>query len=499
MMRWNTRMFIRHWRRVAVAGFLVLSSLGIGGWWVRRQGLLRSAEPVQAAETRSAEKQEKQILYWKSPMDPTYISPTPGKEPVMGMDLVPVYEGEEGPQEKGVVEIDPVTIQNIGVKTAIVERRPLSRVVRTVGRVDYDETKVRKITPKIGGWIEKQHVDFTGQVVKKGERLLEIYSPELVSTQEEYLRALQFRDVLKGSSFGEVRTGAEQLVESTRTRLRFWDITPQQIRALEEQGTVFKTMTLHAPFAGVIVKKEALEGGYVRPGQDLYTIADISNVWVYADIYEYEASWIRSGQEAEMTLAYLPGQTYEGTVLYVYPYLKNMTRTLQVRMAFPNSKDFDLKPDMWADVIVRSTVTRNGLAVPIEAVLRTGKRDVAFVALDGGKFAPRELRLGAEADGSFEVLDGLKEGERIVTSAQFLINSESSLRAAIQQMLEGAMDGGVVQDKQPEGEGPSSGMGRTPGMSGGVQTPKSSPHENVHSNTGNGSAQESPGSSHRHQ
>jgi multidrug efflux pump subunit AcrA (membrane-fusion protein) len=496
-MYWNTRMFVRHWRPAAVAGFLLLNGLGAGGWWVRMGGLLGSLGPVQAAETPATEKKEKKILYWKSPMDPTYISKAPGKDS-MGMELAPVYEGEEGSQEKGVIEIDPVTIQNIGVKTATVERRPLSRVVRTVGRIDYDETKVRKITPKIGGWIEKQHVDFTGQVVKKGERLLEIYSPELVSTQEEYLRALQFREVLKGSSFGEVRTGAENLVESTRTRLLFWDITPQQIRALEEQGTVFKTMTLHAPFAGIVVKKEALEGGYVRPGQDLYTLADLSQVWVYADIYEYEASWIRPGQEAEMTLSYLPGQTYKGKVVYVYPYLKNMTRTLQIRMVFPNSKDFALKPDMWADVVVRSTVTRNGLAAPIEAVLRTGKRNVAFVALSGGKFAPRELRLGAEVDGFFEVLDGLKEGERIVTSAQFLINSESSLQAAIQQMLEGEMDGGPSQEKKQEKE-PSSAMEQTPGMSSNAPAQESPHGKGVPSERGGNKPMSGlPGSSHSH-
>ena len=494
------------WKLLFLLGLVLLGGFGMVAWGVGQGWFFESKGAVQAEETAppksnsKTEEKEKKILYWKSPMDPTYISPTPGKEPVMGMDLVPVYEGEEGPQEKGVVEIDPVTIQNIGVKTAVIERRPLSRLIRTVGRIDYDETKVRKITPKIGGWIEKQHVDFTGQVVKKGERLLEIYSPDLVSTQEEYLRALQFREVLKGSSFGEVRTGAEQLVESTRTRLLFWDITPQQIRALEEKGRVTKTMVLHAPFDGVIVKKEALEGGYVKPGQDLYTIADISQVWVYADIYQYEAPWIRPEQEATMTLSYLPGQTYEGKVVYVYPYLKNMTRTLQVRMVFPNSKDFDLKPDMWADVVIHSPITRNGLAVPVEAVLRTGKRNVAFVALGGGKFAPRDLRLGAEADGYFEVLDGLKEKDRIVTSAQFLINSESSLRAAIQQMLEAnTEESSAAQDNQLRENGSSRAMGQTPGLSSGAQTPRSRQHGQTPNDVGDGAEQAQPGSSHGHQ
>ncbi len=432
----------------------LLLGFALLGGWVLRVGVQEREEnpgPVQARE--APKKKERKILYWKSPMDPTYISPTPGKEPVMGMDLVPVYEGEEEVQEGGVVRVDPVTVQNIGVKTLVVRRRALSRVVRTVGRVDYDETRVRRITPKVGGWIEKQYVDFTGQVVEKGQPLLEIYSPELVSTQEEYLRALRFREVLRGSSFGEVRTGAENLVQSTRIRLLFWDITPQQIRALEEKGTITKTMTLYAPFRGIVLKKEVLEGEYIRPGQALYTIADLSRVWVYADVYEYEAPWIHEGQEAEMTLAYLPGQTYRGRVVYVYPYLKNKTRTLQVRMEFPNSKNLDLKPDMWADVVLRSATDREGLAVPVEAVLRTGKRDLALVALGGGKFAPRELRLGVESDGYFEVLEGLQEGEQVVTSAQFLINSESSLRSAIQKMLEGGLEGSAEGQRPPHPEG----------------------------------------------
>lgn len=343
-MRWNTLVFPKPLWRLSLAGFVLLAGVGTNPWRLT-QGTWLASSGCARAEDTTAGKEGKKVLYWKSPMDPTYISPTPGKEPAMGMDLVPVYEGEEETQQGGVVKIDPVTIQNIGVKTAVVERRSLSRVVRTVGRIDYDETKVRKITPKIGGWVEKQYVDFTGQVVRKGERLLEIYSPELVSTQEEYLRALRFREVLKGSSFGEVRTGAENLVESTRIRLLFWDITPQQIRALEEKGTISKTMTLYAPFRGVVVKKEILEGAYVKPGQDLYTIADLSHVWAYADVYEYEVPWIRPGQEAELSLTYQPGHTYKGKVVYIYPYLKNMTRTLQVRMEFPNSTDFALKPE----------------------------------------------------------------------------------------------------------------------------------------------------------
>jgi Cu(I)/Ag(I) efflux system membrane fusion protein len=426
-----------------VAGLAVVLAAAAWGVWVFRAPPEKSAATDQPTEGRN-------VLYWRSPMDPTFIAKAPGKDP-MGMDLVPVYEGETaagGPP--GVVRIDPVTIQNIGVKTVVVGRKLLSRQIRTVGRITYDERRVRTISPKIGGWVERQRVNFVGQMVEAGERLLEIYSPELVSTQEEYLIALRYRQGLAESDLPDAVSGSESLARAAETRLRYWDITDTQIRALRESGEITKTMALHAPFKGIVVARDVLEGGYVQPGQALYRIADISTVWVQADVYEYEAPWLTLGQEATMTLAYQPGATYAGKVVYVYPYLKSMTRTLQVRMEFPNSRDFALKPDMWADVLIRSA-PRAGLAVPIQAVIRTGKRDVAFVALDGGRFAPRELTLGVEAGDEFEVLDGLREGERVVTSAQFLINSESSLQAAIGKMLEPHGEDAAAGEGSPEG------------------------------------------------
>jgi len=390
---------------------------------------------VPAEKRSGAPAKERKILYWKSPMDPTFIAKGPGKDP-MGMDLVPVYEGEQAKGPPGMVRIDPVTIQNIGVKTVVIEPKQLSRDIRTVGRIAYDESRVRRIAPKIGGWIEQQHVSFPGQVVKKGETLLEIYSPELVATEQEYLTALHYRSRLQDSSLEEAIAGSQGLVAAAETRLRYWNITDAQIKALRERGEITRTMVLHAPFKGIIVEKNIPEGGYLQPGQTVYSIADISTVWVYADVYEYEAPWLELGQPATMTLAYQPGASYEGKVVYIYPYVQNMTRTLQVRMEFPNSQSFDLKPDMWADVTLHSAVAHKGLAVPIQAVIRTGKRDIALVALGDGRFAPRELRLGAQAGDEFEVLDGLRDGDRVVTSAQFLINSESSLQAAISKMIE---------------------------------------------------------------
>lgn len=388
-----------------------------------------------AAAPAAKTEQHKNILYWKSSMDPTFVSKHPGKDP-MGMDLVPVYQGQQAAAPPGTVRIDPATVQNIGVTTMVVRSRPLSREIRTVGRIAYDERKVRRISPKISGWVEHQYVNYPGQVVERGERLLEIYSPELVSTQEEYLLALQYHDRLKDSSLADATAGSESLVQSAETRLRYWDISPAQIKALRDRRQITRTMVLHAPFKGIVLDKNVLEGGFVQSGQNLYTLADISTVWVYADIYEYEAAWLKPGQPAEMRLAYRPGVTYRGRVTYVYPYLKEKTRTLQVRMEFRNSRNFDLKPDMWADVTLRPALVRRGLAVPVQAVFRTGTRNVVLIALGGGHFAPRELKLGAQVGDDFEVLNGLSEGDRVVTSAQFLIDSESNLRAALAKMLE---------------------------------------------------------------
>jgi Cu(I)/Ag(I) efflux system membrane fusion protein len=410
---------------------LVASALVAALWLACSDGSPGPDSKVGDAAPASA---ERKILYWKSPMDPTFISKSPGKDS-MGMDLVPVYAGEQPEGPPGTVRIDPATIQNIGVTTLVVERKRLTRDIRTVGRIGYDETKVRRIAPKIGGWIEAQHVNFPGQIVRRGEALLEIYSPELVATQEEYLVALRYQDRLGESSLPDATAGASDLVGSAETRLRYWNITDRQIDALRERGEITRTMVLHAPFQGIIVERNVPEGGFLQPGQTVYAISDISTIWVYADVYEYEAPWLRVGQEATMTLAYQPGVTYRGRVAYVYPTLDKKTRTIEVRMEFPNTPGLDLKPDMWANVEIHTEVAREGLAVPIQAVIRTGRRDVALVALDGGRFEPRELRLGAQAGDDFEVLEGLAEGDHVVTSAQFLINSESNLQSAVQKMM----------------------------------------------------------------
>jgi membrane fusion protein, copper/silver efflux system len=386
----------------------------------------------QAEATRPASTKGK-VMYWKSSMVPGYRSDKPGKDP-MGMDLVPVYEGEIPKGPPGTVAIGPETIQQIGVKTTAVRRETLRRDLRTIGRIDYDESLVTDVAPKIGGWVERQYVNFPGQMVRKGQPLGTIYSPELVATEEEYLNALKYRGRLKNSPLEDASSGAQSLVQAVETRLRYWDITDAQIETLRERGKITRTMVLHAPFTGIVVKKNVFQGGYVKPGEAMYRLADISNVWVYADVYEYEAPWLRLGQEANMALSYDPGTKYHGRVIYIYPYLKTQTRTLEVRMEFRNGPHFELKPGMWANVNLRPEVTREALVVPVGAVIQTGKKNFVILALGEGRFLPRQVDLGAQAGDDFEVLSGLKAGDRIVDSAEFLINSESSLQSAFNKM-----------------------------------------------------------------
>jgi Cu(I)/Ag(I) efflux system membrane fusion protein/cobalt-zinc-cadmium efflux system membrane fusion protein len=370
------------------------------------------------------------------PMDPTYIRDEPGKSP-MGMDLVPVYEeaGEEK-ESTSTIRIDPVTIQNMGIRLAKVTRKPLLKQIRTVGNVTYDETKIYTVNTKFNGWIEKLYVDFVGTKVKRGQPLFDIYSPELVTAQEEYLLALQQHASLSASTYPSIREGAQRLLEASRTRLRYWDVTEKQINEIERTGKTSKTVTIHSPASGVVIKKIAFKGHYVMAGMHQYEIADLSTVWVDVDIYEYELPWVREGMEGAMELTYIPGKRFHGRVLYIYPYLEAKTRTAKLRLQFANP-GYQLKPDMYADIYLNSTVAKDSLVIPEEAVIDSGVRKVVFVSLGKGRFQPRDVILGAEGkDHEFQVLKGLNEGEDIVVSAQFMLDSESRLREAIQKMLE---------------------------------------------------------------
>jgi len=378
----------------------------------------------------------KKIKYWVAPMNPSYIRDKPGKSP-MGMDLVPVYE-EKGEEKEPVstIRIDPVTMQNMGVRLGRVERRRLVKDIRTVGNITYDETKIFAVNTKFSGWIEKLYVDFVGDEVKKGQPLFDIYSPELVTAQEEYLLALEQYEHLSDSSYPKVRQVTEGLLKASRTRLQYWDLTDEQIAQLGSSGKTRKTLTVYSPATGVVTKKSAFEGHFVKEGEIQYEIVNLATVWVDVDIYEYELPWVKKGMPAEMKLAYIPGKPFKGKVLFIYPYLETKTRTARLRLQFANP-NYELKPGMYADIFLKSTVAKNTLVVPQEAVIFSGIRRVVYVSLGEGKFEPREVKLGLEGNANeYQVLDGLKEGEEIVLSAQFMLDSESRLQETIQKMLE---------------------------------------------------------------
>jgi Cu(I)/Ag(I) efflux system membrane fusion protein/cobalt-zinc-cadmium efflux system membrane fusion protein len=408
---------------------------------------LTPLKPGTGGEIQAAKGGERQVRHWISPMDPTYVREAPGKDP-MGHDLVPVHENGGG---GGKITIDPVTMQNMGVRTAPVTRQDLHREVRTVGRISYEESKQYVVNSKLGGWIERLYVNQTGQLVKKGQPLLEIYSPELVSAQQEYLLALGHRTELAKSSFAEIGAGGERLVEAARQRLRYWDISAKQIEQLERSGKVLKTMTLYAPFNGIVTEKKALEGMSVMPGMDLMQISDISRVWVYADIYEYELPWVKVGQQAIIEFPHAANKTLKGKVAYVYPTVEPMTRTVQARIELSNP-GLELKPEMFVNVRLQTEPIRDALTIPIDAVLNSGTGQHVFVALGDGKFEPRTVTTSLQgAEDRVQVLSGLKDGEKVVTSAQFLLDSESKLREAIQKML-APKPAEPAPDEKPEGQ-----------------------------------------------
>ena len=385
-----------------------------------------------AAEASSVPAGERKIKYWVAPMDPTFIRDEPGKSP-MGMDLVPVYEDEAA--TGSIISIDPVTSQNMGVRMALVTRKDLSRTVRTVGLVGYDEPKQFSVNSKTDGWIERLYVNETGQFVKKGSALLAIYSPALVSAQEEFLLAQNNSQSLSQSPFPSIADGAKRLLDASRRRLKLWDISERQINRLEKSGEVAKTLTLYAPYDGIVSMKMVREGQFVKGGMELLLLSDISKVWVYADIYEYEMPWVKVGQKAKIILPYVGSDPIESEVSYIYPFVEPKTRTIKARFDIDNP-DFTLKPDMYVNVRLETEPIKDALTVPVEAVLHSGEKQTVFVALGEGKFEPRLVKTGLQSEaGDIEIVQGLLEGEHVVTSAQFMLDSESKLREAIQKML----------------------------------------------------------------
>lgn len=367
----------------------------------------------------------RKVLYWTSPHDLSVHSDKPGKTP-MGMDLVPVYEGGEVP--KGSVVIDPVVTER-EYATVAVQRGPLVRALHAVSTVDYAEPRIGDVTLKIDAWLEKLYVDYEGQAVRRGDPLFEVYSPRLVTTQEEFLVSRRaWQQAQKRNSPLIVETTKENL-DSVRSRLAYWDVTDEQIDDLAKTGKVRKTLTFYSPFDGIVTEKHAFEGKYVPAGQLLYRVADLSKVWVYVFVYQNQLHCVYEGQGATLRLPNLPGHVFRGKVVYVYPYLEPKSRAAKVRLEFDNP-ELLLKPGMYAQVQLEPHRMGVGLKVPEQVVLRTGERDLVYVALPDHKFQARPVTTGMELDGGMvHVIAGLQEGNRVVMEPSLLMDSESRLRA----------------------------------------------------------------------
>jgi multidrug efflux pump subunit AcrA (membrane-fusion protein) len=385
-----------------------------------------------SGESAQMNGQGRKIAYWKSSMIPNFVSPHPGKDP-MGMDLVPVYEDQLG--EQSLVAVDPHTMRNMGLRTTTVNAGTGDRVIRTLGRVDYAEPLLGDVTLQIGGWIEQLFVDYSGQRVRKGERLLSVYSPELVTAQQEYLESMRS---------GSLRMPGGEIIPA-REKLRYWDVPESEIARLKRQEKPIKNVTFVSPFDGWVVEKHVYDGMYVKPGARLYRIADLSTVWVYVTVYQYQLPFVEEGLPARMTLPYAPGKTFSGKVIYVYPEVSRQTRQTLVRLEFSND-DLVLKPQMYGDVDLLVPAARRHPIVPLDAVIYTGRRrqvdgvsrpsGYAYVMVSPGKFQPREVILGDEIEGGrLEVLQGLEAGEEVVVCGQFLLHSEWQIKQANLQML----------------------------------------------------------------
>src|SRR3989441_9514495 len=398
---------------------------------------------------------------------------TTGKGDVKGMDTKAMQgmEGMKGMQP-GAVAIPAVTRQLIGVRTVPVTYALLEQEIRAVGTVEYDERKLTKVNLRVSGWIEQVFINAIGQSVRAGQPLLTLYSPDLLATQDEYLLALKAQAQLEGSPLAEARQDAAAMVASARERLRLWNLNDEQIAAVERRGKAERVLTVYAPSSGIVLKRQALPGNYVEPGTTLYELADLSTVWIHGDIYESEITSVRLNQPAGVTFEAYPGETFRGMVTYIYPYLNEATRTVRVRMELPNPH-LKLKPGMYGNVMLHVDAGRR-LVVPKEAVLDSGLRQLVFLDLGQGVYQPYPVKLGRRSQEYVEVLEGIKEGDSVVTSANFLLDAESKLASAggMQAMMgqigmAGLQDRGAHEKKMEGMEGMGKGgVSAPPGRAG---------------------------------
>lgn len=401
-----------------------------GGYWLGHQpSPAKHPAPSSAAPHADGRK----VLFWRNPMNPAITSPVFMKDE-MGMDYIPVYDdADRAVQPAGTVKIDPTTMQNIGVRTATAEQRPLSHIIQALGRVAVDESRISHIHAKAEGWIEQMFVHNTGDSVRRNSMLLSLYAPKLVSGQQEYLLALNNYKALSTNPYADIGQGARELKDSARERLRLLDVPEHQLRELEQSGKIKKSLHIHSPFNGVVMQIGAREGQYVTAETELFTLADLSRVWVFVDVYENDLPWIKKGDRAEVRASSLPGRTLVGRVAQIYPYFEKDTRTVKVRLEF-NNRDLSLKPEMFVNATLQVGQQKPQVVVPSEAVVRSGDGERVFVETSPGKYEPRKVTIGLMAEGYTQILSGIQPGDSVVTSAQFLIDSESKLREAVTRM-----------------------------------------------------------------
>ena len=434
---------------LALAAIVAVSAAG-GGYWLgtRKSGDHgASATPAQSAAAPAGESKQRKLLYYRNPMGLPDTSPTPKKDP-MGMDYIPVYEGEQDnePATANQVRISTEKVQKLGVRTEAAQRRSLDRIVRAAGRIEPDERRIFAITPKFEGYVERLHVNATGQPVGKGQPLFEVYSPELVSAQREYAIAAQGVDALKDAG-GEAQRGMHQLAESSLLRLKNWDISEEQLKALTKSGETKRTLTFRSPVAGIVTEKKALQGMRFMPGEALYQVADLSAVWVVADVFEQDIGLVKSGAKATVRINAYPDKVFSGAITYVYPTLNAETRTVPVRVEVANAGQL-LKPGMFAQVELPVAGKGPVVTVPVSAVIDSGTRRIVLIQAGEGRFEPREVKLGARSDNYIEVTEGVKDGEAVVVAANFLIDAESNLKAAVGGFGHAAHGGGASTPAQ---------------------------------------------------
>lgn len=388
-----------------------------------------AAQATTSAPAAPASKDRK-ILFYRNPMGLPDTSPTPKKD-WMGMDYIAVYEGEDQDDGSAVVKVSIDRVQRLGVRTEPVARRNLMQPVRAVGTVKFDERRLAVVSTKFEGWIEKLLVNSTGEAVRRGQPLMQVYSPELVQAQQEYAIGWSMLRSLPPDADADARRTAQAFVNGALQRLRNLDFPDDELQRLRRDGTVSRAITLRAPSAGIVLEKMAVEGMRFMPGELLYRLADISTVWVLAEVFEQDLGLISIGQTATVSLKAYPNRTFPARVAFIYPTIERETRTARVRLEMPNT-DGAFKADMYAEVEVAAPVgVANSMAVPDSAIIDSGTRQAVLVELGEGRYEPRDVQLGAKADGYVEVREGVKEGERVVVSANFLIDAESNLRAAL--------------------------------------------------------------------